>query len=100
MTTSAVSIDDIKQPLIDKLEALLDEFSFAELDAATFFADVLARLRGAEDEQQLLNIFLVLSTTAFRGLHFELETLPRIDALLETAEQISTLFAAPATRPH
>jgi hypothetical protein len=50
-------------------------------------------------EEQLLELFIELSTTAFLGISFDAIALDQIDDILMTAEQISQTFAITDEHP-
>jgi hypothetical protein len=96
--TNAVA--QVKPQLITGLESILDAADDDELDAAVFFADVLHRLRNAQDEPELIDVFVLLSTTAFQGFTLKPNTIAMIDQVLATAEQIAATFATPTDDRH
>lgn len=76
-------------PLVDNL--LQDSIGARE---AQFFKKIQSDLIGAQSEQNLLEIFLELSTLMFSEFFFTHEQLEKIDALLENCEQIASTFSA------
>tara|TARA_B100001057_G_scaffold437081_1_gene468642 strand:- start:2841 stop:3143 length:303 start_codon:yes stop_codon:yes gene_type:complete len=76
-------------PLVDNL--LQDSIGARE---AQFFKKIQSDLIGAQSEQNLLEIFLELSTLMFSDFFFTDEQLEKIDALLENCEQIASTFSA------
>jgi hypothetical protein len=50
-------------------------------------------------EEQLLELFIELSTTAFLGISFDEIALDQIDNILMTAEQISETFSVTDEHP-
>ena len=76
-------------PLVDNL--LQDSIGARE---AQFFKKIQSDLIGAQSEQNLLEIFLELSTLMFSDFFFTYEQLEKIDALLENCEQIASTFSA------
>lgn len=76
-------------PLVDNL--LQDSIGARE---AQFFKKIQYDLIGAQSEQNLLEIFLELSTLMFSDFFFTDEQLEKIDALLENCEQIASTFSA------
>ena len=76
-------------PLVDNL--LQDSIGAREVQ---FFKKIQSDLIGAQSEQNLLEIFLELSTLMFSDFFFTDEQLEKIDALLENCEQIASTFSA------
>ena len=76
-------------PLVDNL--LQDSIGARETQ---FFKKIQSDLIGAQSEQNLLEIFLELSTLMFSDFFFTDEQLEKIDALLENCEQIASTFSA------
>ena len=94
------AIDTVRNELRPQLEDLLTHLGNTEqIAAAAFFAQILMGLNKAEREEQLLELFIELSTTAFLGLEFDAAALTMIDDLLANAELIAQAFSADSANP-
>ena len=82
-------------PLVDNL--LQDSIGARE---AQFFKKIQSDLICAQSEQNLLEIFLELSTLMFSDFFFTDEQFEKIDALLENCEQIASTFSANTDVPN
>ncbi len=94
------AIDTVRNELRPQLEDLLTHLGNTEqIAAAAFFAQILMGLNKVEREEQLLELFIELSTTAFLGLEFDAAALTMIDDLLANAELIAQAFSADSANP-
>lgn len=93
-------VAQVKPQLIANLESILDATGDDEPEAAMFFANVLNHLRNANDEPELLGVFVLLSTAAFQGFTLKPRALRFVDQLLATAEQVAATFATPRDEMH
>ena len=87
-------ISDLVISARDQLDPLMCEV-VAELEAAdnayplAFFTQILMTLRSTTVEEELMELFFRLSTTAFQGFVFSPPETQRVDELLESCEQIA-----------
>ena len=95
------AIDTVKTELRPKLERLIVYLNETnEVMAASFFTNILVVLVQLDQEEQLLELFIELSTTAFQGFMFDDESWALTDDVLMYAEQIAEAFTADQDRPH
>lgn len=101
MEAKLEALSTVKQELSPRLEALVEHFSeVQELRAAAFFAQIAAALAAVEEEADLIEVFLALSTTAFQGFQFDPVGAADVDAVLAYAEQVSHTFMADSSSVH
>ncbi len=81
-----------RSQLTPLLKAVLD--SCEDHRALTFFSLLAIQLHDAQEDGDLLDFFLQLSTTAFQGFLFTAEDDAVIDRLLATAEAIAHALSA------
>ena len=94
------AIDSVKNDLKPKFEELLLHLNATDQMAASgFFTKLFIDLNNVSSEEQLLELFIELSTTAFLGISFDAIALDQIDDILMTAEQISQTFAITGEHP-
>ncbi len=94
------AIDSVKNDLRPKFEDLLLHLnSTDQMAAAGFFTKLFVDLNDVASEEQLLELFIELSTTAFLGISFDDVALDQIDDILMTAEQVSQTFAVTGDHP-
>ena len=84
--------DTINRDILPSLEYLLQDALGAR--EVQFFKKIQSDLVYAQSEQNLLEIFLELSTLMFSDFIFTDEQLERIDTLLENCEQMAFTFSA------
>ena len=94
------AIESIKSDLTPKFEDLLLHLNSTDQMAASgFFTKLFVDLNAVASEEQLLELFIELSTTAFLGISFDEIALDQIDNILMTAEQISATFSVTDEHP-
>jgi hypothetical protein len=94
------AIESIKSDLTPKFEDLLMHLNSTDQMAASgFFTKLFVDLNAVASEEQLLELFIELSTTAFLGISFDEIALNQIDNILMTAEQISETFSVTGEHP-
>ena len=94
------AIDFVKNDLRPKFEDLLTHLNATEQIAAShLFSKLFFDLNDVTCEEQLLELFIELSTTAFLGISFDAVALDQIDDILMTAEQVSQTFAITSEHP-
>ena len=94
------AIESIKSDLTPKFEDLLMHLNSTDQMAASgFFTKLFVDLNAVASEEQLLELFIELSTTAFLGISFDEIALDQIDDILMTAEQISETFSVNDEHP-
>ncbi len=83
------AIESVKDTLRPKFEDLLLHLNGTDqMAAAGFFTKLFVDLNAVASEEQLLELFIELSTTAFIGISFDELALAQIDDILLTAEQV------------
>lgn len=94
------AIETVKTNLKPKFEDLLLHLNDTDQMAASgFFTKLFVDLNAITTEEQLLELFIELSTTAFLGISFDDIALTQIDDILMTAEQISETFSVTGENP-
>ena len=94
------AVDSVKSDLLPKLGDLLTHLLDTEqAEAAAFFSRVFYDLNAVTGEEQLLEVFIELSTTAFLGIDFDNAALALIDDVLMHAEQVAATFSADTAQP-
>lgn len=94
------AIDTVKDALRPKFEDLLLHLNSTDQMAASgFFTKLFVDLNAVASEEQLLELFIELSTTAFLGISFDESALAQIDDILMTAEQVSQTFSVTGENP-
>ena len=94
------AIETVKADLLPKLGDLLSHLLETEqAEAASFFSKVFHDLSASNSEEQLLEVFIELSTTAFLGIEFDTPALALIDDVLMHAEQVAATFSADTAKP-
>ena len=95
------AIQTVKSELRPKLERLINYLNETnEVVAASFFTNILVVLVGLTEEEQLLELFIELSTTAFQGFVFDDVSWALTDDVLLYAEQVAQTFTASPDLPH
>ncbi len=92
------AVEDVKASLKPKLEQLITYLSGEhEAAAAAFFTGILTQLLAVREEEELLALFLELSTTAFMGFSFDDVSWHLTDTILQEAEYTAHAFSADQT---
>ena len=96
------NIKNLKDMISQKILPLVDNLLQDSIGAreAQFFKKIQSDLICAQSEQNLLEIFLELSTLMFSDFFFTDEQFEKIDALLENCEQIASTFSANTVVPN
>ncbi len=95
------AIATVKTELKPKLEGLIGYLNeTGEVAAASFFTNILVILVGLEEEEELLALFIELSTTAFQGFFFDEASWAMTDEILAYAEQVAQTFTASESARH
>lgn len=96
------SIRDLKETINRDILPSLDYLIQDSIGAreVQFFKKIQSDLIYAQSEQNLLEIFLVLSTIMFSDFFFTEEQFEKIDILLENCEQIACTFSANISVPN
>lgn len=92
----ATQVKDKLEPLF--MEVLHDLSEGGDPLAFAFFLDRLKEMRLAEQEEDVLAVFLNLSQAAFLGFQFSEGAWHKVDTLLAEAEAVA--FAMTAQGPH
>ena len=94
------AVDSVKSVLLPMLGDLLTHLlDTDQAEAAAFFSRVFHDLNAVTGEEQLLEVFIELSTTAFLGIDFDNAALALIDDVLMHAEQVAATFSANTAQP-
>ena len=94
------AIESVKDNLRPKFEDLVVHLNGTDqMAAAAFFTKLFVDLNAVASEEQLLELFIELSTTAFLGISFDELALAQIDDILMTAEQVSQTFSVTGENP-
>ena len=96
------SIRDLKETINRDILPSLDYLIQDSIGAreVQFFKKIQSDLIYAQSEQNLLEIFLELSTIMFSDFFFTEEQFEKIDILLENCEQIACTFSANISVPN
>ena len=95
------ALSTIKDELKPKLESLIIYLNETnEVAASSFFTNILVILAGLTEEEQLLELFIELSTTAFQGFNFDEVSWALTDEVLMYAEQVAHTFTAGSENAH
>ncbi len=89
--------DSLKPKFLTLIEYLNDQ---DEVLAASFFTELLVQLQSATEEEELLSVFINLSSTAFMGFQFDNVSWALADSILQEAEEVAHAFTAPASKAH
>ena len=94
------AISAVKTDLKPRIEELLLHLNATGQIAATaFFTKIFVDLNAVDGEEQLLELFIELSTTAFLGIPFDEVALELIDDVLMNAEQVAQTFSVDGSTP-
>lgn len=95
------AVENVKETLRPKFLTLIEYLNDQdEVLAASFFIELLVQLQSAREEEELLSVFINLSSTAFMGFQFDTVSWALADSILQEAEQVAHAFTAPASRAH
>lgn len=95
------AIDTVRAELEPKLETLLMYLdSVQDLPAHRFFTSIRNNLRGLEQEEQLLELFIQLSMTAFQPFMLDTFAAHLTDEILVYAQQVSEAYSADTGTSH
>jgi hypothetical protein len=94
------AIESVKSDLKPRLEELLLHLNeTGQIAATAFFTKIFIDLDAVDGEEQLLELFIELSTTAFLGIPFDEVALALIDDVLMNAEQVAQTFSVDDSTP-
>ena len=80
--------------IVPRLQMLCDAVRDAgEKDQLVFFDEIRVQIEKADSVEQLLEPFMALSTSAFRGFSMNWESIAILDEVLETSSHISEILA-------
>ena len=95
------ALDESKAQLMPLMESLVEYLSQAgDTLAVGFFAEIYGMLGSVEAEEELLEVCLALSTSAFQGFAFDPYAALLLDELLARAEQLAFTFSANESAPN
>ena len=96
---AVIQVSQELKPKFEELISYLDDSQ--QVAASAFFTDLLVKLLAVkEEEEQLLSLFMELSTTAFIGLEFDDFSAQLIDEILLHAQEVSATFAVDSSQTH
>ena len=96
----ATITDIVKEmtPALEQLAAYLDVSMQSE--ASNFFSQVQQLLGNVENEEELLELFIMLSMMAFQGFQLDPTATMMADQILAHAERVSHAFSADSGNVH
>ena len=95
---AAKQVSEALKPKFEELISYLDESQ--QVAASAFFTGLLVKLIAVRQEEELLSLFMELSTTAFIGLEFDDFSAQLIDDILLHAQEVSATFAVDSSQTH
>ena len=95
---AAKQVSETLKPKFEELISYLDESQ--QVAASAFFTGLLVKLIAVREEEELLSLFMELSTTAFIGLGFDDFSAQLIDDILLHAQEVSATFAVDSSQTH
>ena len=97
MTDPIRQVQETLSPLLVEIcELLADPCP----EGGLFFQEVLAALKSSSCEDDLIGTFVLLSTAAFQGFNYPVNTLQPIDHVLEVSANIAHAFMASVEQRH
>lgn len=95
------AIDEVKSEIETGLQQLVEYLELsAQPQALRFFEGARTQLDNVRDEADLLEFFMVLSTTAFQGFQLDPVGSMLTDRILAYAEQTAHTFSASDGQGH
>ncbi len=95
------AIDEVTASLKPAVAQLVEHLEISnQPQALAFFQQVLVRMDQVEDEDDLLALFLLLSTTAFQGFQLDPVGAMLAEHILAYAEQTAHTFSASDSTAH
>jgi hypothetical protein len=92
--TSFDALESAHLDIVPRLQMLCDAVRDAgEKDQLVFFDEIRVRIEKALSIEELLDPFMALSTSAFRGFSMNWESIAILDEVLETSSHISEILA-------
>ncbi len=89
------AIESVKAHLVPRVDGLVDYLRESQQpDALRFFARLQEHLHALSYEEELLELFIQLSMTAFQGFQLDPVAASIVDDILVYAEQTSHTFSA------
>ena len=95
---AAKQVSEALKPKFEELISYLDDNQ--QVAASAFFTGLLVKLIAVREEEELLSLFMELSTTAFIGLEFYDFSAQLIDDILLHAQEVSATFAVDSSQTH
>ena len=95
---AVIQVSQELKPKFEELISYLDDSQ--QVAASAFFTDLLIKLIAVKEEEELLSLFMELSTTAFIGLEFDDFSAQLIDEILLHAQEVSATFAVDSSQTH
>ena len=97
MTTSEL-VNSARDQLEPLLQAVVEELGASEnAHPMAFFTQIHMRMSAMTEEEDLMQLFFELSTTAFQGFVFSPTEAEKVDTLLEHCEQIALTLSTHGT---
>jgi hypothetical protein len=92
--TACDALESAQRDIVPRLQMLCDAVRDAgEKDQLVFFDDIRVRIEKAHSVDELLEPFMALSTSAFRGFAMNWESIAILDEVLATSSHISEILA-------
>ena len=100
-STAGNAVEATRDALLAQLEGLIQYLNGAgDPMALGFFSQIYDMTANVEEEEQLLELFMALSSTAFQGFTLDPYAALLTDEILAFAEQISHTFSASGNSVH
>ena len=94
-------INSIRQDFRPQLQRLSNYLDLSgEPAAAAFFRQIQSKLEQTQSEEELLNVFMIMSTSAFQGFHLDPFAVQVADQLLAKAQHYAVTLSADASSGH
>ena len=94
-------IESIRQEFRPQLQRLSNYLDLGgDRNAAAFFRQLEAKLDKTHNEEELLNLFMALSTTAFQGFQLDPFAIRVADQLLMQAQHYAVTLSADTRSGH
>jgi hypothetical protein len=95
------AIETVKQALTGRLERLIQYLGeVGDPMALGFFGQIYDMLLEVQREEELLEVFLAMSTAAFQGFTLDPFAATLADDALGYAEQVAHTFSVPSEKAH
>ena len=93
------AVESFQSQVMPLMESLIEYLAqVGDSSAHGFFTEIYGMLGVANEEAELLEVCLALSTSAFQGFAYDAYSSLLLDDLLARAEQLAMTFSASDTR--